>query len=138
MFAIIKTGGKQYKVQKGQRLAVEKIDAQEGDEVALGEVLLTADGDDMQLGMPIVSGVSVIAKVTEQGKGEKVVAYKYKKRKRYSRMHGHRQLQTTVEILDIKTGGAAPSKSSTPKDGQAGQAKKATAQKTEKEPVATK
>lgn len=100
MYAIIKTGGKQYKVAQGEQLCVEKIDAEVGKEVSF-DVLMCANGDDVKVGAPTVSGVSVTAKVVEHGKGPKVKIFKYKPKKDYRKMQGHRQPYTKIEITAI-------------------------------------
>ena len=100
-FAVIRTGGKQYKVQKGDTLKVEKLDSKEGSSVNFSDVLLYTDGKIVEVGIPIVSGVKVTGKILEHGKGDKVIIYKYKRRKRYAKKKGHRQPHTKVEIIDI-------------------------------------
>ena len=103
MYAIIKTGGKQYRVQQGDELRVEKLDAKEGDKVVFDEVVAVG-GDKLVVGTPFVEGYAVTAEVLEQGKGDKIVIYKYKAKKDYRRKNGHRQPFTLVKITDI--GGA--------------------------------
>ena len=103
MYAIIKTGGKQYRVQQGDELRVEKLDAQKGDKVVFDEVVAVG-GDKLVVGTPFVEGYAVTAEVLTQGKGDKVVIYKYKAKKDYRRKNGHRQPFTLVKITDI--GGA--------------------------------
>ena len=103
MYAIIKTGGKQYRVQQGDELRVEKLDAQKGDKVVFDEVVAVG-GDKLVVGTPLVEGYAVTAEVLEQGKGDKVIIYKYKAKKDYRRKNGHRQPFTLVKITDI--GGA--------------------------------
>ena len=103
MYAIIKTGGKQYRVQQGDELRVEKLDAKEGDKVVFEEVVAVG-GDKLVVGTPFVEGYAVTAEVLTQGKGDKVVIYKYKAKKDYRRKNGHRQPFTLVKITDI--GGA--------------------------------
>ena len=103
MYAIIKTGGKQYRVQQGDELRVEKLDAKEGEKVVFDEVVAVG-GDKLVVGTPLVEGYAVTAEVLEQGKGDKVVIYKYKAKKDYRRKNGHRQPFTLVKITDI--GGA--------------------------------
>lgn len=100
MYAIIQTGGKQYKVQAGDELLVEKLGAQEGEEIAF-DVLLISDDNGVQVGKPLVEGVSAKAKVLEHGKGKKVIVFKYKPKKNYRKKQGHRQPYTRVEILSI-------------------------------------
>lgn len=105
MIAVIKTGGKQYLVQPGDKIKVEKLEAEEGKEVTFSEVLLcdkNGDGKDVQVGTPLLKDVKVTAKVLKQGKGVKLIIFKYKPKKRYKRKIGHRQTFTEVEILSIK------------------------------------
>jgi len=104
--AIIKTGGKQYKVEKGTRLSVEKLSKKEGSEVIFKEVLLLGDEKSVEVGTPTISNARVVGKVLEEGRAKKVIVFKYKRRKRYSRKYGHRQPFTKVEITDIKKGAA--------------------------------
>ena len=100
MYAIIQTGGKQYKAAVGDELLVEKIDAEPGAEVSM-DVLLVADGEAVTVGNPIVEGVKATAKVLEQGKGKKVIVFKYKPKKNIRTKRGHRQPYTRVEITAI-------------------------------------
>ncbi|MSU54745.1 MAG: 50S ribosomal protein L21 [Candidatus Staskawiczbacteria bacterium] len=102
MIAVIKTGGKQYLVSPGDKIKVEKLEAEEGSEVLFSEVLLCDQDGKSQIGAPLVKGASVTAKVTKNGKGKKLVIFKYKPKKRYKRKIGHRQTFTEVEILEIK------------------------------------
>lgn len=103
MYAVVKTGGKQYKVKEGQMLKIEKIDAAAGTSVDL-EVLLIAgeNGEAVKVGKPNVSGAKVSAKVVEQGKADKIRVVKYKPKSRYTRVAGHRQPYTKVSIESIK------------------------------------
>ena len=100
-YAILKTGGKQYKVSAGDQINVEKLDLKVGDKATFGEVLLVSDGDKVTSGAPFVSGAKVEAEVVGQIKDEKVVAFKYKRRKGYHRTVGHRRRLTTVKINSI-------------------------------------
>lgn len=100
-FAVIKTGGKQYLVHPGQKLKIEKLEAEEGAIVSLGEVLLVVDDDAMALGTPIVAGASVEAKVLKNARSRKVIVFKYKPKVRYRVKRGHRQHYTEVEIIGI-------------------------------------
>ena len=100
MYAIVKTGGKQYKVAPGDKINIEKLDAEVGDEVAL-EALMIADDGAVIAGPDAAAKYAVTAKVVEQFKGEKVFVVKFQKRKNYKRRNGHRQLQTRVEVLSI-------------------------------------
>ena len=101
MYAIIKTGGKQYCVEEGKKISVEKIDAQVGEEVCFDEVLLVS-GDETKVGQPTVAGAKVTAKVVEHGKGSKIRIFKYKAKSNYRRRQGHRQPYTVVEIEKIE------------------------------------
>lgn len=100
MYAIIKTGGKQYRVENGDELHVEKLDAKVGDTVTFDEVVAVG-GDKLSIGKPLVPGMAVTAKVLEQGKEDKVIIYKYKAKKDYRRKNGHRQPFTLVKITSI-------------------------------------
>lgn len=101
MFAIVETSGKQYRVEKGATITVDRMDAEEGAEITLDRVLLLAD-DGVKVGAPIVEGASVTAKVVDHPRGEKVVAFKYRRRHRTRRRVGFRHSFTTLEITDIK------------------------------------
>src|SRR5215213_4398247 len=98
MYAVIKTGGKQYRVSAGEKLKVEQIPADIGSEITLGDVLMLADGDAVTLGAPLVSGAAVTARVVSHGRGEKVRIYKMRRRKHYRKSQGHRQNYTEIEI----------------------------------------
>ena len=101
MFAVIKTGGKQYKVQEGDVLFIEKLNAADGDEVVFDEVLALSDGDNFVVGTPVVSGSSVKATVIKNGKGKKIEVFKYKPKKNEKKKIGHRQPYTKVQIEKI-------------------------------------
>lgn len=101
MYAVIKTGGKQYRVAPGQVLRVERIDAAEGEAVELDEVLLVADGDDVRVGTPRVEGGKVEAKVRSHGRRRKIEIMKFKRRKHHQKQMGHRQPYTELEITGI-------------------------------------
>jgi large subunit ribosomal protein L21 len=101
MYAVIKTGGKQYRVEAGEKLKVEQISADVGAEIVLGEVLLLANGDDVTMGTPLVSGAAVTAKVVSHGRGDKVRIFKMRRRKHYRKNQGHRQNYTEIEIVVI-------------------------------------
>ena len=101
MYAVFKTGGKQYRASQGDRLRVEKLDADVGDSVEFDQILLVGEGSDIQVGAPLVKGGKVEAKVTAQGRDKKVEVIKFKRRKNYKRQHGHRQHFTEVEITSI-------------------------------------
>jgi len=114
MFAVIKTGGKQYRVAADDLLQVEKIKGEPGEIVQFGEVLVVG-GDTATLGTPNVAGASVAAEVVEQGRGPKVIAFKKRRRKNSRRKRGHRQEFTLVRITEILTDGAKPSKAAAEK-----------------------
>ena len=101
MFAVVETGGKQYKVQEGDFIEVEKLDAEVGAKIALN-VLLVADGENVKAGNPYVKGAEVLAEVVEHGKGDKIVVFKYKPKKNVRRKQGHRQPYTKLKITSIK------------------------------------
>lgn len=101
MYAVIKTGGKQYRVAAGDVIKIEKLDGEIGQTVDFDQVLMVG-GDDAKIGTPIVDGAKVSAEVLEQGKGDKVLIFKKKRRHKYRRLRGHRQQQTVLRISDIK------------------------------------
>ena len=101
MYAIVKTGGKQYKVAQGDVLFVEKLEANEGDVVTLDQVLAVAGENGLTVGAPVVEGATVTAKVVAQGKAKKVIVYKYKAKKDYRRKQGHRQSYTKIVVEKI-------------------------------------
>lgn len=102
MYAIIKTGGKQYKVVKGDSVFVEKLEVKPGEEVTFDEVILLNDGKSTKIGAPLVKGAKVVAKVEKQGKEKKVVTFKYKPKKHSHSKYGHRQPYTKVTIESIE------------------------------------
>ena len=101
MYAVVKTGGKQYRVSAGEKLKVEQIPAEVGSEIVLDQVLLVADGDTVKMGTPLLAGARITAKVLGHGRGEKVRIFKLQRRKHYRRTLGHRQNYTEIEILGI-------------------------------------
>ena len=101
MYAVIKTGGKQYKVQEGDTIRVEKLQAEEGGEINLDEVLMLADGESISVGTPTVAGASVAANVQSHGRGEKIKVVKLKRRKHHHKQMGHRQAYTELKITGI-------------------------------------
>jgi large subunit ribosomal protein L21 len=102
MYAVIKTGGKQYKVEKGSTLRVEKLDGDAGAKLTFEEVLLVADGENVQIGAPMLSGAKVSAEIVAQEKGEKLIVFKFRRRKAYRRKNGHRQQYTAIKVTDIQ------------------------------------
>jgi large subunit ribosomal protein L21 len=103
MLAVIKTGGKQYIVSPGKKIKIEKLDIEEGKEVAFEEVLLINDGKETTIGEPVIKGATVLGKILKQDKDKKIIIFKYKAKKRYKVKNGHRQPFTEVEISEIKT-----------------------------------
>ncbi|HEY5703562.1 MAG: 50S ribosomal protein L21 [Gammaproteobacteria bacterium] len=103
MYAVIKTGGKQYKVQPGDKLKVEKLDAAEGKTVKISDVLMLIDGDKVTVGTPLVKGSTVSAKVVSHGRGPKINVVKFRRRKNSRKQMGHRQAYTELSITDIKS-----------------------------------
>jgi large subunit ribosomal protein L21 len=101
MYAVIETGGKQYKVEAGQTLVVEKLDGNAGDSVEFDRVLLLSTDDAVAVGRPVVEGAKVEAEIVDQVKGPKLVVYKFKRRKDYRRRNGHRQQLTAVKINQV-------------------------------------
>lgn len=101
MYAVFRSGGKQYRAEKGERLKLEKLDAAEGSEVSFDEVLLIGEGADVKVGTPLLDGGSVTAKVVQQGKSRKVSVVKFRRRQNYLRQGSHRQFFTEVEITGI-------------------------------------
>ena len=101
MYAVIKTGGKQYRVASGEKLKIEQITADVGAEIVIDEVLMVADGEKVALGTPRVAGASVKAKIVSHGRGDKVHIFKMRRRKHYRKSQGHRQNYTEIEILGI-------------------------------------
>ncbi len=110
MFAVIKTGGKQYKVAENDILAIEKLSGDAGDSIEFSDVLMVGVEGNLEIGSPLVSGAMVAAKVVRQTRGKKIVVFKKKRRKNYRRKAGHKQDLTLVEITEILTGGKKPSK----------------------------
>lgn len=139
MFAVIKTGGKQYKVAEGDEIVVEKLDGDAGADVTFGDVLMLGDGGKVTIGEPLVAGASVIGEVAEQRKGDKVLIMKKRQRNTYRRKKGHRQLETVVKITSILADGkkapakkaATPKPAEAPKEDTATEAAPTTAAKTE-------
>ena len=101
MYAIIKTGGKQYRVAPGDVLRVERLPGERGAEVILDQVLLVTDGQELKVGQPLVENATVRCQIMRQAKGKKVIVYKKKRRKNYRRKQGHRQLFTALQVQEI-------------------------------------
>ncbi len=130
MYAVVNSGGKQYKVQQGQVLRIEKIPGDVGNPVTFEQVLMFSDGENVSIGQPALKDVAVEGHIVEQGKAKKIIVFKYKRRKRYRRKRGHRQEFTAVRIDDIKT--------KTQKKSETGTEPEAKAKNTESETAAPK
>jgi len=102
MYAVISSGGKQYKVQEGEILRIEKLSGDVGAPVSFDNILMFSDGENVNVGTPVLSDVSVQGHIVEQGKAKKILVFKYKRRKRYRRKQGHRQQFTAIKIDSIK------------------------------------
>ena len=105
MYAVIESGGKQHRVEKGEILQLEKLDAATGDKVKFDKVLLVGEGESVKIGKPYVQGGQVTAEVLREGRGDKIKIIKFNRRKHYKRQQGHRQWYTEVKITSIKAGG---------------------------------
>jgi len=101
MYAVLETGGKQYRVQEGDVVLVEKLNAEEGQEINFETVLAVSTDKGLEVGTPYVKTASIAAKVLKQGKGEKIIVFKYKAKKNYKKKQGHRQAYTKIEIAKI-------------------------------------
>jgi large subunit ribosomal protein L21 len=135
MYAVFRSGGKQYRAVKGEVLRLEKIEADEGATVTFEEVLLVGEGGDIKVGTPLLTGSTVSGKVLRQGKSKKVPVVKFKRRQNYLRQGSHRQFFTEVEITSIGGGSA---KKAAPKKEEAAEAKPAAKKKAAKKPAAKK
>jgi large subunit ribosomal protein L21 len=110
VYAVVRTGGKQYRVEEGHTIDVERLGAAEGERVELSDVLLLADGADVKVGTPTVPGVKVVAEVVGHGRGEKIAVFKYKSKTRHRAKTGHRQPYTRLTIREIQSDGEKPQK----------------------------
>jgi large subunit ribosomal protein L21 len=108
VYAVVKTGGKQYRVQEGRPVKVERLAGEPGDSIEVGQVLLVADGDAVTVGAPVVAGARVLGTIWEQGRDPKVIVFRYKNKTRARKKNGHRQHFTRVMIDDILTAGQEP------------------------------
>lgn len=102
MYAVVATGGKQYKVKEGETLRVEKLPGEIGSSVSFDRVLMYSDGENVTIGQPVLENIAVTGHIVEQGKAKKIIVFKYKRRKRYRRKQGHRQQFTAIKIDSIK------------------------------------
>lgn len=127
MYAVIKTGGKQYRVAPDDMLSVEKLAGEAGEIIEFSEVLMVGGDDGLAVGTPLVEGATVAAEVIEQGRGPKVISFVKKRRKHHRRTRGHRQMLTRVQITEILTDGKKPSKKAAAKAAPAKKAEKAEA-----------
>ena len=125
MFAVIKTGGKQYRVTHNQLLLIEKSEGAAGDAIEFSDVLMLSDGKDIKVGAPVVSGATVKGTIVEQTRGDKVIVFKKKRRHNYRRKNGHRQYLTAVRITDIMASGAKATEKKTTEKAAAPKAAKA-------------
>lgn len=107
MYAVIRSGGKQYRVEEGDVLRVEKLPGERGSAISFNEVLMYSDGRDVEIGQPLLENIAVDGHITEQGKAKKIIVFKYKRRKRYRRKAGHRQHYTAVAIDRIQNTASA-------------------------------
>ena len=123
MYAVVNSGGKQYKVQQGQILRVEKIPGDVGTPMTFDRVLMFSDGENVSIGQPVLEDIEVGGHIVEQGKAKKVIVFKYKRRKRYRRKQGHRQAFTAVQIDSIQAKGAATRQEAKSQDESAAAAK---------------
>src|ERR1700754_2763768 len=112
MFAVIKTGGKQYRVEQDQEIVIEKLEGEAGDTLVFGEVLMIGDGDKINIGAPLIAGAQVVGEVVDQTRSAKVITFKKKPRNTYRRKLGHRQHQTVIKITEILAKGGAVAKKS--------------------------
>ena len=103
MYAVIKTGGKQYRVSPGEEVKLEKLPGEIGDPIAFDKVMIVSDGENVQVGKPYLENTSVVGRVMRHGKSRKIIVFKYKKRKNYRKKRGHRQQFSTVRIEGIES-----------------------------------
>jgi large subunit ribosomal protein L21 len=136
MYAVVNSGGKQYKVQQGEVLRVEKLSGDVGSSVTFDRVLMYSDGENVSIGQPLLDGVSVEGRIVEQGKAKKIIVFKYKRRKRFRRKKGHRQEFTAIQIDSIKARGTKAEKAAEAKPEAKEPAAKKAAPKKETAPKA--
>jgi len=122
MYAVIKTGGKQYRVNAGERLKVEKLEVEVGGTVTLDQILMVSDGTTTTIGSPIINGATVTATVLAHGRGDKVMIFKFRRRKHYRKTQGHRQSFTEIQIGEILAAGQAAAKPAKAKAAKAAKA----------------
>ena len=137
MYALVKTGGKQYRVSKDDTILVERLPAEEGEQIILSDIVMLGDGDKIMIGTPRVEGAGVIATVMRQTRGPKIIIFRRKRRKNHRRIQGHRQDLTLLKILDISPDGKAVAKKPVKAD-SAAETKKAAPKKVAKKQAAEK
>lgn len=108
MYAVVKTGGKQYRVSRNDLVTIERLEGEAGDVITLDSVLMIGEGAKIEVGKPFIAGAAVAGEIVEQGRGPKIIIFKKRRRQNYRRKNGHRQLLTTLRVTDILTGGAKP------------------------------
>ncbi len=114
MYAVIKTGGKQYRVAANDKILIEKLEGAAGDHINFTEVLMVSNGGTVDIGAPFISGATVVGEIEKQARGPHIIIFKKRRRKHYRRRNGHRQDLTSVIITEILTGGAKPSGNTRP------------------------
>lgn len=115
MYAVVKTGGKQYRVSKDDLVTIERLEGEAGDVVTLESVLMIGEGAEVEIGKPFIAGAAVAGEIVEQGRGPKIIVFKKRRRQNYRRKNGHRQLLTTLRVTEILKGGAKPAAAKTAK-----------------------
>lgn len=138
MYAVIETGGKQYRVEVGSEVAVERLDAAPGATIQFERVLLVADGDAAQIGTPVVADALVIGEVLRQDRGEKIIVFKYRPKARHRAKKGHRQEQTVVRVGDIRFNGRSAAEEAGTQQKEQAKARRAAAAEAEKKAAADK
>ncbi|MGC6412126.1 MAG: 50S ribosomal protein L21 [Candidatus Puniceispirillaceae bacterium] len=138
MYAVVKTGGKQYRVAKDDKIMVEAIKAEAGETVVLNDVMMLSDGDKLTIGKPIVEGAAVSAEVVKHARGPKIIVFRRKRRKNHRRTQGHRQDLTLLKITDISADGAKKAAPKAAKKAAAKAAPKAAAKKAAAKKTAAK
>ena len=136
MYAVIETGGKQYRVELGSELAIERLDVAPGDTVRFERVLLVADGDNAQIGTPVVADALVTGEVLRQDRGEKIIVFKYRPKARHRAKKGHRQEQTVIRVADISFGGRSAADEAGVQEREQTKSRKAAAAEAEKKAAA--
>jgi large subunit ribosomal protein L21 len=132
MYAVIKTGGKQYRVAPKDKVQIERLQGEAGDQIEFNEVLMVSNGGAVEVGAPFVAGATVVGEIASQDRGPKIIIFKKRRRKHYRRKNGHRQDLTSVTITEILTGGAKPAKKAEAKP----EAEKKAEAKSEAAPIA--